>query len=765
MRAPTSEIDLAAPDAARDPYPHYEVLRRLGPVVHLAAQDAWIVLSFDGARMALTSSQMLSNEPYNDVDSTLLGADPDQHDRVRGLLTPLLAAPRLAGAASIAASVARRAARPNTTVDAVRDIAHVVSRAVAASLFGIDAVLDVPADLPSPAVPHQLHDVLAPSPLRADLVIEGSLGADEIDSLLAMFWSASTVTTERTIAEVIFTLLTDERVLATVRDTPAALPSVVGEVIRLRPSEHIVRRRAVVPVTIDGVDVPSGALVLVATGAANRDPSVFADPAALRLDRPPTGDLSFGAGVRRCIGAALARRVVIAAVSSIVTAGTLEPAESLDEVERDASLMASTPRRLLVRRRPDAALVLSGVGKRFTRGHRRASAHALADLAAEVLGRPAGATTRTGEFWALDGVDLELLPGEAVGVVGPNGAGKSTLLRLAHGVLRPDRGVVWRRGTTALVDLATGFDLELTARENIAAGAALAGLSRRRGREMVDEVVDFAELGSVVDVPLRSYSSGMRARLGVAAAIAVKPTVLLMDEALAVGDLAFRRRCTDHLRSHLAAGGSALIASHSTYLLQTTCARSLLLRPGAEPLLGPTTTALDQLLRDADDEAHRASPADASSPSAEFRIDGIGLRAADGDEVHARDALFIVVECWAATPSRVRWGFNIWTADQEICVTGDVSPEPVQLAAGQNQLTATLPRLPLVAGRYALRAGIIDAETDELLVHVGWRDPPTALIVHGRTTTWSVEERALGQLVALDVEWGDPGPASPGAAL
>jgi ABC-type polysaccharide/polyol phosphate transport system ATPase subunit len=146
------------------------------------------------------------------------------------------------------------------------------------------------------------------------------------------------------------------------------------------------------------------------------------------------------------------------------------------------------------------------------------------------------------EHVALDGIDLEIAPGEAVAVVGPNGSGKSTLLKLTGGILKPTAGTVEVNGrVTALIELGAGFHPEITGRENVLINGMLLGLQRSEIEARMQEIVDFADIGPFIDQPVKIYSSGMYVRLGFAVAVTAEPDVLLIDEVLAVGDEAFTR--------------------------------------------------------------------------------------------------------------------------------------------------------------------------------------------------------------------------------
>jgi ABC-2 type transport system ATP-binding protein len=216
---------------------------------------------------------------------------------------------------------------------------------------------------------------------------------------------------------------------------------------------------------------------------------------------------------------------------------------------------------------------ISGVSKRYVK---------LADNA--MLLRSIVPWTRPArtEHWALKALDFTVEPGELVGVIGHNGAGKTTLLRLLAGVTSPTRGRVLVRGRIApLISVGVGFHEEMTGRENVLINGMLLGLSARQVHERFDSIVDFAELWKFIDTPVKFYSSGMSLRLGFAVVTHIDPSILLVDEILAVGDASFQLKCFDRLRQFQDDGAAILVVSHALHQIRTLCDRAILLRHGA----------------------------------------------------------------------------------------------------------------------------------------------------------------------------------------
>jgi len=191
-------------------------------------------------------------------------------------------------------------------------------------------------------------------------------------------------------------------------------------------------------------------------------------------------------------------------------------------------------------------------------------------------------------FWALKDIDLEVKKGEIFGILGRNGAGKSTMLMVISKVLIPSKGRVWIRGRISpLLQLGAGFHPELTGRENIYLNATLLGHSTKEIDEKIDEILSFAEIGNFIEAPLRTYSSGMQARLGFAVSTAWQPDILILDEVLSVGDMAFQEKCFNRMAKFRDSGATVLMVSHSIDQVRTHCERALWLEKGEIKSSGP----------------------------------------------------------------------------------------------------------------------------------------------------------------------------------
>ncbi len=198
------------------------------------------------------------------------------------------------------------------------------------------------------------------------------------------------------------------------------------------------------------------------------------------------------------------------------------------------------------------------------------------------------------EFWALRNISFDLARGESIGIMGRNGAGKSTLLKVISRVLPPKEGRIIVRGRVfPMLELGAGFVTDLTGHENIYLYGNILGLTNDQVTKLYDEIVDFSELGEFIHAPLRSYSSGMVARLAFATATAVQPDLLLADEILSVGDTAFQEKCLQRMKHYLGHGTTIVFVSHSAETVKKICQRGLWLEHGTAKLYGSADEVAD----------------------------------------------------------------------------------------------------------------------------------------------------------------------------
>jgi|AMFO01.1.fsa_nt_gi ABC-type polysaccharide/polyol phosphate transport system, ATPase component len=362
---------------------------------------------------------------------------------------------------------------------------------------------------------------------------------------------------------------------------------------------------------------------------------------------------------------------------------------------------------------------LQGVSKVYRRMARRGRLHSL--KGALLHGDLVRGLAPAEAFTAVDAVDLEVAPGEAVALVGPNGSGKSTLLKLISGILKPTSGRIDVEGrVTALIELGAGFHPEITGRENVLINGMLLGLSRAEVEAKLDEIVRFADIGGFIDQPVKTYSSGMYVRLGFAVSVAADPDILLIDEVLAVGDAAFTRRSLDRIARMRREGVTLVIVSHDLDLVADLADRAYYLRAGRVVAEGSPDAVVARYRSDvagAEQGGEREAP--------EVRVVEPGKRWGTGDveivsvEVSSGGVPMRVVPSGADCTVHIRYRVNrpvddfvfglAWHRTDGVHVGGHNTLldglEPRRLAAS-GEVRCTYPSLDLAPGEYSLDAAV-----------------------------------------------------------
>jgi ABC-type polysaccharide/polyol phosphate transport system ATPase subunit len=337
---------------------------------------------------------------------------------------------------------------------------------------------------------------------------------------------------------------------------------------------------------------------------------------------------------------------------------------------------------------------------------------------------------------ALNDVSVQIQPGEAVGLIGRNGSGKTTLLRVLAGIIKPTSGRAEAGGRVAsLLELGAGFQPEFTGRENVYLNGSIYGLKRAYIREQMDEIVAFAELEHAIDLPVRTYSSGMYMRLGFAVAAHLSADILLLDEVFAVGDEAFQQKCFGKIFEFKQRGGTIIFVSHDASAVEKLCERAVLLVNGSVDFDGPTHDAVSRyhkLLSLERDPAERKAGL-TEWGSGEARIAEVELLSADGDERKqflAGEPLSVRVRIETDRPlPPPRLTYELRTEAGLLLAAGvqDAGELGWNEAPGERTLRFDVDRLPLTDGRFQLRFGLSD-HTGEHLYH--WLDDAFRFLVY-----------------------------------
>ncbi len=243
----------------------------------------------------------------------------------------------------------------------------------------------------------------------------------------------------------------------------------------------------------------------------------------------------------------------------------------------------------------DTLVKVENVSKKFCRNLKRSLWYGVRDVGTEMMGRGGERTElRSQEFWAVKDVSFQLNRGETLGLVGHNGAGKTTMLRMLNGLIKPDTGRIIVRGRIqALIALGAGFNPVLTGRENIYVNSSVLGISKAETDRRFDQIVDFSGIEEFIDTPVQSYSSGMVVRLGFSIAAHLEPDILLVDEVLAVGDLAFKTKCQVRIQELRDTGVAIILVSHNLHTISHVCSRAITFEKGRVLYNGDTERAID----------------------------------------------------------------------------------------------------------------------------------------------------------------------------
>ena len=326
------------------------------------------------------------------------------------------------------------------------------------------------------------------------------------------------------------------------------------------------------------------------------------------------------------------------------------------------------------------------------------------------------------DHMVLKDFNLAIRHGESVGFVGKNGAGKSTLLKLITGVLSANSGTIQVRGkVAALLELGAGFNMEYTGRQNIFLNGKMMGYSKVEMQERVDAIIEFADIGDFIDQPVKTYSSGMFARLAFAVSINVSPDILIVDEVLSVGDTRFQMKCIDKMKELKEGGTTILFVSHTLEQIKRFCTRAVWMKDGHIELDGEASEVIDlydshmrtgldvkELMRLRDGVQDEITTVDSSNPNLVVSIDQVHLNSTN---LRTFDPLEVRIS-YSVYTERVddfSFGVAIYSEDRKVYIFGPntyLEKADVPCTKGRHRVVYRIPKLPLIQGVFAVDVGI-----------------------------------------------------------
>jgi lipopolysaccharide transport system ATP-binding protein len=357
----------------------------------------------------------------------------------------------------------------------------------------------------------------------------------------------------------------------------------------------------------------------------------------------------------------------------------------------------------------DVAIEVNGLGKRYQINVDQAGYMLLTERITERL-KSLGRRQKTQEFWALRDVDFEVKRGETMGIVGHNGAGKSTLLKVLSRITPPTEGEARLRGRVgALLEVGTGFHPELTGRENVFLNGAILDMRRQEIQKRFDEIVEFADVGPFIDTPVKRYSSGMQMRLAFSVAAHLEPEILIIDEVLSVGDLAFQEKCLGRMETAAGEGRTVVFISHNLASVRGLCDRAIMLSGGRIVASGDASDVVDTYVSDMLAES-QTSLRDRENRVGDGRVRLTDLRLEQGGEMIDSPAsgkdfdIVVSFETADGVPMRgVNFGILIAAHGEDkplINIYSETAGTAFREVPGHGEVRCRIKRCPLPAGQY-----------------------------------------------------------------
>lgn len=406
-------------------------------------------------------------------------------------------------------------------------------------------------------------------------------------------------------------------------------------------------------------------------------------------------------------------------------------------------------------KRSDIALSVRGLGKKYRIARNpENTATTLAESLMSMWNRKNKPSYS--EFWANRDISFDLREGDIIGIVGRNGAGKSTLLKLLSRITEPTEGEIDLYGRVgSLLEVGTGFHPELTGRENIFLNGAILGMTRRETKRQFDAIVEFAEIESFLDTPVKRYSSGMYVRLAFAIAAHLNPEILIVDEVLAVGDARFQSKCLGKMHDVAESGGRTVIfVSHNMAAVRSLCNRALFLKDGRLTLDATTDAVMDLYMTEAENAIAELSLASEQSPAPDFHLRAVRVRDKNGvvaPAIDLQDPFMVEIEYTVSAPlANIRMKFGVQTADGIlVCFSHDPAwSTRSQHSPGDYTIRCQFPGHTLNEGTFLIGV-MADIPNDRVLQQTGYTVSFRVEDVEGH----GANAEKLPGLIRPDLDW------------
>lgn len=356
------------------------------------------------------------------------------------------------------------------------------------------------------------------------------------------------------------------------------------------------------------------------------------------------------------------------------------------------------------------AIKVEHVSKKYCKSLKRSMLYGIKDIGRNTLGLSSySEKLRNGEFWAVDDVSFEVKKGETLGIIGPNGSGKTTLLKMLNGIFWPDKGKITIRGKVgALIEVGAGFHPLLTGRENIYINAAILGMTKEEVDEKFESIIDFADIGDFINVPVKFYSSGMFVRLGFAVAVHSEPDILLVDEVLAVGDYKFQQKAFSRIENYKQNGIPTVLVSHNLHTIRFMCDKVVVLNKGKMKFIGDANRAVQTYQALAGEEISIREQFGLNKGSNLVKIKKVeifGLNGKKRNVFHSNEGIIVNVEYFAETKiENPILHFVILRDDGMHCYEGNTAMKDIKIKyiKGKGSFRLKVPKVYVNSGNYIM---------------------------------------------------------------